>query len=70
MQMYDSMHVVPKLELSHQHRFVHNHPDMNPVSPPIITREQLLVNLTNSAQWELATTRMYMHAHHKACNIQ
>ena len=64
--MQDSMHMVPKSELSHTHRFVHNHPDMNPTSPPIITQERLLTILINSAQWELATTKMYMHAHHKS----
>ena len=55
---------------SHQHRFVHNHPDTNPTSPATITRVWLLANRAKFHTMGINSTRMYMHAHHKACNIQ
>src|ERR1051325_9750563 len=42
-----------KRELSHQHRFVHNPPDMNLASPPTSPGNGYWQNKSNSTQWEL-----------------
>src|ERR1044072_928347 len=42
----------------------------NLASPPLNTGYRYWLCRSNSTQWELTTTRMHMHAQHKACNIQ
>src|ERR1051325_11705309 len=71
----DAMHVVPKRDkVTHtdpsspgysNHRFVHNHPDTNPASPPIITRERLLAIQVKFHTMGINFTRMHMHAQHQ-----
>src|ERR1043165_8958772 len=71
----DAMHVVPKRdEVTHtdpsspgysNHRFVHNHLDTNPASPPIITRERLLAIQVKFHTMGINFTRMHMHAQHQ-----